>query len=191
MGDESGTHMVPVLAVERLLEYMELLSDMGRRQGPGELKSFRFRTFAELLLVHGRLWWEQVDLDRAGITRGVERRCWQNSTELADQDPALVYVEGFASCSVLPVGTEHAWCVSRHGDMSGAIDVTWRPDQHVAYLGLPLSDEIRAKAQETTNRWQVLTGHNSFGVALLRDGPDPDTLVDVGVPVAAVRPPRS
>lgn len=60
----------------------------------------------------------------------------------------------------------------------------------MAYLGLPFSDAVRANAQEKTNRQQLLTSHSPFGVALLRDGPDPDALVDVRMPVGAIRRPR-
>ncbi len=94
--------------------------DLVLREGRG-FESVPWRTW------HGR-----------GYRRGPERQCFKNAHELAWRVPELTYVEGFATCGLLPV--HHAWCSDAEGRV---VDPTWREKDRRAvkeweYHGIPL-----------------------------------------------------
>ncbi|TDD37787.1 hypothetical protein [Saccharopolyspora elongata] len=166
----------------QLIAFLEHMADLYERQSPPSSGTWRFRSFPELLLAEGRLWESSVPYAKS--VRWGHRRCWQNASQLADADADLVYAEGLALITVGSLGTEHAWCVRND---AGVVDVTWPAGDGAAYVGLPMIDTWRRKAQAESGHWSLLVSHTKVGQSLLRDGPDPSTLVDIGHPVADIR----
>lgn len=164
-------------------EFLDLLEERTRigTNPKKEGRPFRYGTFEALLLSEGRVWGAAANIKKLGISPDPEKRCWENATVLADRR-GLVYVEGFAAFT-LPIPLEHAWCADRHAN-ADAIDNTGSCNTEAVYLGLPFTSEYRIRAQRKAGRWQLLTTHNPVGVSLLRDGPQPGTLADVGTPIA-------
>lgn len=57
------------------------------------------------------------------LPRGKQRCCFANAFQLASEDPALKYVEGFASPSDCePIAMRHGWCADESGAL---VDPTW------------------------------------------------------------------
>ncbi|WP_132492233.1 hypothetical protein [Saccharopolyspora elongata] len=167
-----------------LIRFLEVMAEFGRRGAQRHLQHFRFLAFAELLLTEGRVWHTTVEPERFGATHGPERECYSNATSLAESKHDLIYVEGFGLPAVMPLGTEHAWCVPRTDD--GVIEVTWPRNDGLAYIDLPFTDEFRRKIQHETDRLPILLPHTEAGRSLLQDGPPADAIVDVGQPIAEV-----
>ncbi|MGW5649117.1 hypothetical protein [Saccharopolyspora sp. NPDC003762] len=167
-----------------LIRFLEVMAEFGRRGTQQNIEHFRYPTFTELLLTEGRLWHTTVEPEQFGVARGPERECYANATHAAESNHDLVYVEGFGLPTVMPLGTEHAWCVPFDDD--GVIDMTWPANDGRAYIGLPFTDEFRRKIQHETDRLPILLPHTEAGRALLQDGPPADAIVDIGQPIAEV-----
>lgn len=74
--------------------------------------------------------------------RGVAQMCYHNSALLAQNNPGLTYVEGWAATE-LGLAVEHAWCVDKDGVIH---DPTWtggrtRP-KGTEYFGVPIPTKI-------------------------------------------------
>ncbi|MCG7523979.1 hypothetical protein MHW47_05925 [Streptomyces sp. OfavH-34-F] len=103
--------------------------------------------------------------------------CYTNAVQtIADQeDPALVYVEGFASCTVDSAvhHAPHAWAT----DGTHAIDPTWPADSGCTYLGIPFADpEMWPDPQYGDG---ILQQYASL-LPILREGLPADAVADIG-----------
>lgn len=72
---------------------------------------------------------------------GEKQQCYANAYWLAFEKPSLIYCEGYALSSVVPIPIEHAWVVRRDGTV---IDNTWR-DDGAEYFGVPFQTEFVSK----------------------------------------------
>ncbi|WP_327378745.1 hypothetical protein OG393_33055 (plasmid) [Streptomyces sp. NBC_01216] len=106
--------------------------------------------------------------------------CYTNAAQTIEdqEDPALVYVEGFASCTVDSTvhHAPHAWATGG----THAIDPTWPADSGCAYLGIPFADP---------EMWPhplygdgILRQHATL-LPILRDGLPADAIADIGRPL--------
>ena len=100
-----------------------------------------------------------------GVERGTIKECFCNALLLVlDSDDDLIYCEGYADGSVIPV--HHAWCVTRDGVV---IDPTWR-NLGAEYVGVPFKVEWVREAvfkrgsygiiDNWENEWPLLKGLN-------------------------------
>lgn len=72
------------------------------------------------------------------IPRGVIKMCYQNTFDLCMRNPELIYCEGYALGSIMPV--MHAWASTKTREV---IDATW-PEVGSEYVGLPFKfDYVR------------------------------------------------
>ncbi|MEU8759468.1 hypothetical protein [Streptomyces sp. NPDC048659] len=106
--------------------------------------------------------------------------CYTNAVQtIADQeDPALVYVEGFASCTVDSAvhHASHAWAT----DGTHAIDPTWPADSGCAYLGIPFADP--AMWPHPLYGDGILEQYATL-LPILREGLPADAVADIGRPL--------
>lgn len=94
------------------------------------------------------------------IEWGEWQLCYMNAYRLADGNPDLTYVEGFAT-AMFPVA--HAWVVTPEGRV---IDNTWRDAgeskvslRHRAYIGIPLKIEYVKKIIAARGVYGVLEAY--------------------------------
>jgi hypothetical protein len=110
-----------------------------RRQLPKALGNYC--GLEDFVLRHGRRW-QLRDLPK-GVEAGRIRECFKNASDLALNDDAYVYCEGYATGYILPV--QHAWCLDRNG---AVVDTTWverSPDSgEPEYIGVAVrTDYLR------------------------------------------------
>lgn len=79
---------------------------------------------------------------------GAPKQCFANASRLADARSDLVYVEGLARATGLPLLVHHAWCVDQEGHV---VDNTWEHPALCRYMG------VRFEALELAE-WQLRLG---------------------------------
>ncbi|WP_240152152.1 DUF6283 family protein [Streptomyces mobaraensis] len=128
--------------------------DFYRPLVPDSYRGWRYPTFADLVLAHGRLY------APAPWPGGPQRpgQCFAAAHALADRE-GWTYCEGFAllpsSAGPVPYGAvEHAWCLTDEGRVADPA----LPDGYAAlYWGLPLAEAFRAEHRRARGDNAVLT----------------------------------
>ncbi len=69
----------------------------------------------------------------ARYERGRQRMCYANAAQLALGEPGLLYCEGYAVSSEMPLALHHAWCLTPNGEV---VDPTWERSDRCVYLGI-------------------------------------------------------
>lgn len=90
---------------------------------------------SDLVLKYGRIYQFQPKPNK--FKWRIPKLCYKNSRDLVVRSKNLIYVEGYALNSKVPVPILHAWCVRPNSDI--VIDVTteWFDE----YLGIPFTRE--------------------------------------------------
>lgn len=89
----------------------------------------------------------------SSFSPGTPRECYRNAGMLALEHSDLVYVEGLANNSVLPVS--HAWCVDLQGNV---IDNTWTTTDQTTYFGVPVQTQALEEHISQTGYWGLFEG---------------------------------
>jgi hypothetical protein len=181
--DERVTEPELTEPVTRLVAHLRLTAEFGRHSAPKLSAGWRYRSWAALVLAHGRLF-DPVPAGEDPVPsawREEPGRCYIAAATWA-LGADLPYVEGWAATDsgVSMLGTEHAWVA---GDTGEALDPTWRPGQGVAYIGVPFTPAYR---QAHLRPALLHPGSDGEGLALLRDGIPADALAEAGRPIPEV-----
>lgn len=125
------------------------------------LEAAGVRSLERVVLTHGRAWSAAPLPPAYAHARGVVKECFQNAAQLAFDEPALTYVEGFAHRYV---PTLHAWCVDSEGRV---VDPTWRDEllatwRDAAYVGIPFDTTFVRRRVLKTKKWGLLYDGGDF-----------------------------
>ena len=135
-----------------LLQYLEGMSALRRRCGPGARRGDR--SYEAVVLDRGQFWPGAPRPD--GVPKMPPKLCFTNAFGLA-QSRGWSYAEGWAT-SVIPV--HHAWCLN---DAGRVVDPTWEEPEQSAYMGLRLDlDYVRT----------ILLRSETWGVFFKRESRD-------------------
>lgn len=93
--------------------------------------SLKYICIEEFVLQNGREYTTQA---KKKFRHGRLGQCYKNAYHLADSNPELIYVEGYASTKMLGFPFAHAWCVDRDGLI---YDPTWKDGDK--YYGVEFS----------------------------------------------------
>lgn len=109
--------------------------------GNGINHKLAYPSMASLVLAHGTLW--SADEKTFRGRRMTIKQCFKNAANMVIQNNNLVYCEGYAYASDLPIAVEHAW-VLQDGNV---IDPTLRPRPGVNYVyyGIQIKYDYLAK----------------------------------------------
>lgn len=105
-----------------LQKYINLLIRF-RGESQRKPKNWRYQSVDEFVMKFGRNWTPSIP--PAGTKFGEPKMCYLNAANHAIFDPAVTYVEGYASMKLDGGGefpAQHAWCVDSEGRV---IDRTW------------------------------------------------------------------
>jgi hypothetical protein len=87
---------------------------------------------------------------------GEPKQCYMNAAKMALDDDVLVYAEGYAIVSPVPIPVAHAWCVGGDGLV---VDPTWDegtlPGER-EYFGVAIRRDYLAAALVRRMAWGVL-----------------------------------
>jgi hypothetical protein len=165
----------------RLVAYLWMTAEYGQHAAPAVSEDWRYRSWAALLLAHGRVF-DPVPAGPDPVPaawRGETRTCYISSATWAIGS-GRPYVEGFAATDLLALlATEHAWVAGAAGE---ALDPTWRPGLGLAYVGIPFAPAYR----QAHLRPALLHPGDGDGLALLREGLPAGALVEAGRPIPPV-----
>lgn len=82
--------------------------------------------------------------------KGRAQECFANAGNLALENSELVYVEGYACTTTIPLPLHHAWLTDADG---AVIDTTW--SHGVSYCGVPVRTSALQDILEENGRWGV------------------------------------
>ena len=105
------------------------------------------------MLRHGRAWYigERTFAGR----RARRKQCYMNSYTFADENPGMIYVEGWCWREYL-FEFEHAWCIDPNGQV---IDRTLREAD--GYYGIPFRWEYVRATVSSTKEYGIISHANS------------------------------
>ena len=148
-------------ALNAVLAPLTVAARLASQQAPQSAATWRYRSFAELVLAEGVVGTTPTTDVASHHRRGPSGRCFSNASSWS-RDDGLIYAEGYAATARVPFGVEHAWCLTGTGIV---LDPTWPPGLGVVYIGIAVTSAYRSSIAESS----LLHPHPA-GLALLRDG---------------------
>jgi len=114
----------------------------------GKRKGWKYSCFEAFVLKNG----EPFVVNGIKVKRGKIKECFKNAFYLADYNPDLTYVEGYAIFSGIGLPVLHAWCVDKDGKV---YDPTWKTlgDE---YFGVKFDIEFVRKTILARRRFGVI-----------------------------------
>ena len=152
--------MTDVRGLATVVNLLKASAQLAARQAPTGSAGWRYRSFTELLLDQATVFVPCADDLVLPDRRGPSGRCFENAATWSDHED-LVYAEGFASTVHMPLGTEHAWCLTESG---AVLDPTWDPLGTV-YVGLAVTAAYRRSVA-----FPSLLHPHAAGIRLLQEG---------------------
>lgn len=130
--DDSGQDSSPDACLLRFMEQYtrnqtEWLKSKGCSTDPLQLPT-------GLVRKHGELCVPQHLPRKQGFRRGRRKECFNNSL-FKSFEHGLIYVEGFALTSLMPIPLHHAWCIDSKRNV---FEFTWK-QPGLAYFGIPFT----------------------------------------------------
>jgi hypothetical protein len=177
-----------VTHLQKIVEYAQSMSHRARRP---EHEHWRYGSFYEVVLAHGRVF-EPAPLPDT-VYPALPGHCFQVAAILSDLH-GMAYVEGLALLPDAQTVIEHAWCTTWLGQV---VDPSLGGNTAAAYLGIAFTLQFRHQAvARTGNRWPVLLADQDGGRSPTRDIlehglPDAATVPLVGTPLASPVQPAS
>lgn len=122
-------------------------------------------TVEHMVLTHGKMYNPQP-LPK-GYKKGKIKEYFSNAFALADKNPELTYVEGFAMPDFMPLPIHHAWVVDKDGNV---IDNTWKTPGSV-YMGIPFTTDFMYEVASKTEVYGILgyTSRDIFRQGIPKD----------------------
>lgn len=112
------------------------------------------RAKESVVLIHGKQYTPQKLPSKYKMAQA--KKCFQNAFELANSNPELTYVEGFAVPDFVPIPIHHAWTVDKQGKV---VDNTWKTPG-AEYMGVPFELPFIYKVQTETEQYGVMDFHS-------------------------------
>lgn len=144
-----------------LIESIAIASLQLRKLGTDIPREYRYRSYEEFFLKHGRLYRPQPFPPKYRKWRGKPQACLYNALELALSCPELEYVEGYAlhMDASIPVPMDHSWCVDADGNV---VDPTWYKTVGRDYFGLALDKWLLTERHEKGEPFGLMFNEELF-----------------------------
>lgn len=121
-----------------LAEYLTWTHDQKIRHGTMLPGKYHYKTMEQVVLECGFMF-EKIDHSWPE-KRGKKKQCYLNAFKMVENDPSLIYCEGYATSRGAFLGSMpviHAWVITEAGVV---LDPTW--DDGLLYLGIPFDREF-------------------------------------------------
>jgi hypothetical protein len=126
-------------------EYLEQMTNLVR--GLKRANDWKYQCIEEFVLKNGKVF----SVNGTKVKRGRTKECFKNAFCLAEYNPDLSYVEGYATFFNLGFPVLHAWCVDKQGNV---YDPTWKK----------LGDEYFGVVFELSFVRETIFARKKFGV---------------------------
>jgi hypothetical protein len=132
-----------------IMTYLKVVAEFGRAMK--KKKGWVYGSVEEFLAVNGRSFEESILGGSGEVEMGEKQMCYRNAFNLAVENPAFTYCEGYAVADKVPIPLMHAWTVTEGGNV---VDPTWK--HGVAYFGVKLPIWYVHRVIFKTMKWGVL-----------------------------------
>lgn len=147
-----------------LHSYLKTMSEIRGAPPTG----FKYNSIEQLVLKEGQSFTATPLPD--DVKDGELGLCYMNAYHLVEDHPELEYVEGYAQTSRLPIPLEHAWAVTKDGNV---VDPTWNrffeKGETISYFGVKIPIDTVRKTILAREKYGVLNDMEQ-GFPLLKSG---------------------
>jgi hypothetical protein len=136
----------------QLAEYLTWTHDQKIRHGTMLPGKYHYKTIEQVVLQCGFVF-DKID-NSWPVKKGKMKACYLNSFKMVEDDPSLIYCEGFATSHGALKGSfpvMHAWTIDQNGVV---LDPTWSDGQ--TYLGVPFDWEFLIQSVVSYNQISLL-----------------------------------